>query len=88
MAKIFVSLAMRRLLDQVDRMRDHDFSVLITGETGAGKEVIARTVHERSRRASAPFIDFNCAAIPEALLESELFGYEQGAFSGALKNKP
>ena len=86
--KIFASSTMRELLEHVDRVASREFAVLITGETGVGKEVIARLVHQRSRRAASPFIDFSCAAIPEQLVESELFGYEQGAFSGALKTKP
>jgi transcriptional regulator with PAS, ATPase and Fis domain len=86
--KIFASPAMHQLLEQVDRVASREFAVLITGETGAGKEVIARLVHQRSRRAASAFIDFSCAAIPEQLVESELFGYEQGAFSGALRTKP
>lgn len=79
---------MRRVVDQVEAMRGRDFSVLITGETGVGKEVVARLIHERSLRVSAPLVDFNCASIPESLMESELFGYEPGAFSGAIKAKP
>ncbi len=66
----------------------HDAAVLITGETGVGKEVIARIIHEGSPRCARPWIDLNCAALPEHLVESELFGYEKGAFSGADTAKP
>ena len=79
---------MRRLMDAADRVARTSAPVLITGESGTGKELIARAVHHLSPRAARPFIDVNCAALPEHLIESELFGYEKGAFSGADSTKP
>jgi two-component system response regulator AtoC len=70
------------------RIAPSDMPVLIQGETGAGKEVIARRIHGQSNRRSMPFIKINCAALPSELIESELFGYEKGAFTGAFKNTP
>lgn len=72
----------------VERVARHEAAVLISGETGSGKEMIGRTIHEQSLRCSKPFVDINCAAFPEHLVESELFGYEKGAFSGADGTKP
>jgi DNA-binding NtrC family response regulator len=82
------SPAMAGIWDMVDRAADTDVPVLIRGESGVGKEVIARTVHDRSPRRGKPFIKVNCAAIPTELLESELFGHERGAFTGATSEKP
>jgi DNA-binding NtrC family response regulator len=78
---------MMAVLALADQVAASDASILITGESGVGKEVIARYVHQKSRRAAKPFISVNCAAIPENLLESELFGHEKGAFTGAVARR-
>jgi DNA-binding NtrC family response regulator len=75
--------SMRRVMAQVDRVAAGETRVCILGETGTGKELVARTLHERSARASAPFVALNCAAVPAELIESELFGHEKGSFTGA-----
>jgi transcriptional regulator with GAF, ATPase, and Fis domain len=81
------SRAMREVLSRVKRVAETRVTVLLTGETGTGKEVVARAVHDQSRRQDALFIAQNCAAIPESLLESELFGHRRGAFTGASHDK-
>jgi PAS domain S-box-containing protein len=85
---ILASPVMHKFMTLVDRVAGHTETVLITGETGTGKELIARTIHDSSDRRSRPWVDINCAALPENLVESELFGYEKGAFSGADASKP
>jgi transcriptional regulator with PAS, ATPase and Fis domain len=88
MTTVIASSAMRRLVAVAARVGRTSSPVLITGESGTGKELIARAVHHYSTRTGKPFIDVNCAALPEHLMESELFGYEKGAFSGAEGMKP
>jgi PAS domain S-box-containing protein len=81
------SEALRKVLLQVAKVAPTDSTVLITGETGTGKELIARAIHKRSRRSSRAFVSVNCAAVPQSLIASELFGHEKGAFTGALQRR-
>ena len=85
---LIASPVMHKFMGLVDRVAGHTETVLVIGETGTGKELVARTIHESSYRRKKPLVDINCAALPEHLVESELFGYEKGAFSGADSSKP
>lgn len=85
---ISASPTMLKVARTIERVAPADVSVMLLGASGTGKELLARAVHEKSRRADKPFIAINCAAIPENLLEAELFGYERGAFTGAVKTTP
>ncbi len=80
---IGTSPAMRRVYETIEQVADKDVDVLVVGETGTGKELVARSIHRRSRRSSKPFVPVDCGAIPENLLEGEFFGHERGAFTGA-----
>jgi DNA-binding NtrC family response regulator len=80
---VWTGEAMRRVMAQIDRVAASESRVCIYGETGTGKELVARTLHEKSARAAGPFVTLNCAAIPAELIESELFGHEKGSFTGA-----
>jgi two-component system response regulator AtoC len=85
---IGASQKMKAVYEKIDKIATSSATVLISGETGTGKELVAREIHSRSDRCGGPFICVNCAALPDTLLESELFGYEKGAFTGALTQKP
>lgn len=78
---------MKQIYETVDQVAESDATVLITGESGTGKELVARALHQRSERGEKPFITINCGALPESLFESEVFGYEKGAFTGAVSTK-
>jgi two-component system, NtrC family, response regulator AtoC len=80
--------AMREIKNRIDRVLSSDLPVLVQGESGTGKELIARFLHFRSNRRRAPFVKLNCAAVPASLLESELFGYQKGSFTGAREDRP
>ena len=82
------SVQMQRVFELVRKVATHDVTVLVRGESGTGKELIARAIHEESPRREQPFIPIDCATLPETLVESEVFGYEKGAFTGALDRKP
>lgn len=88
LAPVFTSKVMQQIEELISAMAPSEANVLITGESGVGKEVIANTVHQRSRRAAKPMVKLNCAAFPQTMIEGELFGYVKGAFTGAMNDFP
>src|SRR5437763_11255911 len=88
LAPVVKSKAMQEIQELIDAMAPSEANVLITGESGVGKEVIANVIHSRSRRGAKPMVKLNCAAFPQAMIESELFGYVRGAFTGAMNDFP
>src|SRR5207248_11372708 len=87
-APVFKSKPMQEIEELIEAMAPSDANVLIAGESGVGKEVIANTIHARSRRAEQPMVKLNCAAFPQTMIEGELFGYVKGAFTGAVNDFP
>src|SRR5260370_20698547 len=81
------SSSLQAVLTRVDKVAPTESTIIISGETGTGKELIARAIHKRSLRSSRPFVSVNCAAIPQSLIASELFGHEKGAFTGASQRR-
>src|SRR5882724_5002619 len=79
--------ALQKVLSRVAKVAPAEATVLVTGETGTGKELVARAIHQRSRRSSRAFVSVNCAAIPHGLIASELFGHEKGSFTGAVQRR-
>ncbi|MFL6276825.1 MAG: sigma-54 interaction domain-containing protein [Blastocatellia bacterium] len=88
MKLVTLSLTMQKVAELVERVAVADANVLVLGESGVGKDAVARLIHDKSGRRDRPYIKIDCAALPEELLESELFGYERGAFTGATESKP
>jgi two-component system response regulator AtoC len=85
---LYASEKMQKVKEMIDHVANTDVTIFIRGESGVGKEVVARSIHQNSVRRDKPFVKVNCAALPQELLESELFGYEKGAFTGAYRRKP
>jgi transcriptional regulator with GAF, ATPase, and Fis domain len=80
---IGISQNIRQIKELINQVADADLNIVVSGETGVGKEVVVRILYQKSKRAGKPFIKVNCAALPDTLVESEMFGYEKGAFTGA-----